>query len=314
MEHISEAELRVDTAHLDCLQASLAVAAHRLCGVVGEDLLGAETRFRPRVAHDRFDRDNTGLPTVEPTLAEQLARAQRVLGLRCGPTVEYDGGAELLSVARPEPMFVVGDAYVLPWVPYYGHRHTGHGFLLRVVGDRYELTDAYTNRTPWGDAEPRVWALDRSEATAWLGQERLIGSRLVRALGGPTPSTTPTLLAESVADLRTATSDGRIATYVVAYRDHPDRTAALERLVLQTWLLSRQRATLARLTDGTALCAAAERRRGAWRELAEQTYIAMRRAARGRPAPTTVFDDLEQLLRDDADALDGLIIEEAVHV
>ncbi|HEY3606565.1 MAG TPA: acyl carrier protein [Pseudonocardiaceae bacterium] len=264
---------------LDCIQANLAVLADRWYGTDAHLALGAELTFRPTFGAD-------GLATVEPTLDEQLDRAQRLLGF--GITARYPGvGVDTLRslTQRHGVLYVVADAFYMPWVPYRGHRHLDHSFLVESAAGA-TVVDAYLNRTPWGVAEPGWWLLPWEDLPATLN-----AMRLAPAPSGP-PATAP------LVDI--AGPDER-ARYLSGYAQHPDREHALDRLTLETWLLARSRRLHANFLawHGDSVGPEVDEHLRQWDLLVERTYLALRRVQSDRAEPDGVLPRLAALL--DAD-------------
>ncbi|WP_424186723.1 acyl carrier protein [Actinokineospora sp. G85] len=257
---------------LDCVQANLAVLADHHHGRDTHLNLGAALRLRWRVGAD-------GLPTVEPTLDDQLADARELLGLAVREDTTLTG-AELAAAAESgSPVYAVADAFELPWVPYCGHKHMEHSFLLVSGGT---VVDAYANKTQWGPAIPGTWDFPHGA----------LAGTTTRALRfDPVPLTAPTALVE-IAD-----ADG----YLAGYAAHEDRVAAFERLTLETWLLARSRALHAafRARQDTEPRPEQAAHLDGWAALVEQTYLAYRRVARGRAEPPGVLSRLGDLLAAD---------------
>ncbi|MFJ9161586.1 acyl carrier protein [Streptomyces griseoviridis] len=272
------AQLALDAHLFDCVQVNLAAAAERWHGPGTGLRLGARLRFDPRVGP-------SGLPTVESGPATQLALAETTLGITARP-----GRAVRVEELTPgEGCFVLADAYHLPWVPYHRQQHIEHSFLL-VAADATTVTveDHYHNETPWGSARPGTWRLTRTQAAAL--PECTLAVELA-------PDTLPPRPAPAVDPVTGAQE------YAHAYAAHPDRAAALRRLTLETWLLARSRALHAAwLGRYRTVGPRATEQVAAWRALAEQTYLASRRVARGRPEPSGLTDRLADLLRTDPDA------------
>lgn len=271
---------------LDCLQANLAVLADRHHGPGTHLRLGARLRFAPS--------SGAGLPTVEPTPDAQFAAAEEVLGLA---VAERDPGVPGGEAARTTvPLYVIADAYHLPWVPYYGHKHVEHSFLIEPDGDGVTVVDAYHNDTQWGRARPvcRRFTRDglaRVLSAAPEGVERV---RLLPRLLGPAP--------DPVCD---RPGEAAVSEYLRAYAEHDDRTAALERFTLETWLLARSRQLHTAWAVGRSASGAAsptmlshlER----WDGVVEHAYLAYRRVARGRAEPSGVLERAGEALRADGD-------------
>ncbi|HWH00942.1 MAG TPA: hypothetical protein VNV66_16870 [Pilimelia sp.] len=267
---------------LDCVQANLALLADHWHGPGTHLALGATLRFRPEPGP-------AGLPTVEPGLDDQLAAAEAALGLAVRRRRRFRSAADLRhDLADGGPRYVMADAFHLPWGPYAGHRHLPHSFLLQRAGARFQVADAYHNDTPWGPARPGAWWLGAAELAAALPD----GGEVVRLEPVPPARQAPR------AELGTP---AEAADFVAAYRAHPDRSAALAALTLETWLLARARKlhSAALAATGGAPPRPTVQHLDAWDKLVEQVYLAHRRALRGAPVSDAPFDRLDALLRRD---------------
>jgi hypothetical protein len=109
------------------------------------------------------------------------------------------------------------------------------------------------------------------------------------------------ILLSNAAAMSAALAD--IDRYVAAARTTAGGRQALERLVLDVWLLSRSRllhaAWLATLGDRPAAAAAAAEHAQAWLRLSALAFVAERRAQRGQAASPAVVDQLDGLLHAD---------------
>ncbi|QZL04200.1 hypothetical protein K2224_14150 [Streptomyces sp. BHT-5-2] len=279
-----------------------------------EHELGAVFAFRPRAVVLEDDQDRTGLPTIEPTLADRVATAGRSLGLRHTAPERVSIPDRLTDAPADVWHLVIADAFHLPWVPYYQHKHAGHSFVVRTTEGSVELLDAYTNDTPWGAARPSVWTLTPAALRATLDHvDSFTVVGLTRSSAGM-PIGPAEALASTVRELTSATDDGRIDSYLDAYARHPDHAAALSRLTTEVWLMARQRMAQARwLATADAASGTDDRPayKGAdqWLEAAEATYLAMRRAQRSRPVPGGVLDRIAHLLRTDSRRLKACLQE-----
>ncbi|WP_259454476.1 acyl carrier protein [Streptomyces ginkgonis] len=261
---------------LDCVQSNLAVLADRGYGAGTHLALGATLRFRPSPGP-------AALPTVEPPLTAELAGIGR-LGLAEAARLHRPDRDALVELAREYgTVYVLADAYDMPWLPYHGRRRMEHSYLVEYAPDAAQVTDAYHNRTPWGTAEPQRLR------TGW---DRLPASSLALAL---VPASA------GVPDLPPALDLGPADGYLAAYADHPDRVTALERLTVETWLLARSRKLHAafRARYGLPCGAQGEEQLRRWDRLAEQTFLALRRVERGRPEPQRLLGDLAAVLAAD---------------
>ncbi|MFF5019731.1 acyl carrier protein [Streptomyces sp. NPDC001165] len=282
----------VHAAELDCVQANLAVMADHFHGIGTHLRLGAETSFRPRTADGEG-----GLPTIEPTLQEQLDRAVRLLGLTVREHRHAVTGAELMALAERSkgPLYVVADAYHLPWVPYHGRQHMAHSLLLSRADGAVLITDAYRNATAWGEAVPGQWRLSPEEFAGAVPD----GAEMVLFGGGALP--TPPDPAAEPAD------PAVLRRYTDGYAEHADRAQALGRLCLETWLLARSRrlAVRYRTALGLPMPAGTEDWLKSWEALCGQVYVAFRRIGRGHAEPPGTLERLTELLSQEAEFLPG---------
>ncbi|MEV7552180.1 hypothetical protein AB0N89_21425 [Amycolatopsis sp. NPDC089917] len=200
---------------------------------------------------------------------------------------------------------VTGDAFRMPWLPYYENEHMTHGFVVEGVGDGREpqihVVDPYENVTHWGRAEPLATKI----ALGDLGHALDQGSwATLRSSGTREPIDPVREVLSNCEAIDGAHREGTVAAFLGA---HQELTAeALKRLTLETWLLTRDRELHALwLADqGTPVedfaLAMAEDVVPKWRKLRELTYVAVRRAEAGRSVPATVTDALAAAL--DAEA------------
>jgi acyl carrier protein len=162
-----------------------------------------------------------------------------------------------------------------------------HSFLLEPGSGGATVLDAYHNDTAYGAARPGAWALRDDELAAALPDGAIAIAFETAPPKPPAPG-------------HRAPEPAAIASYLDAYRTHGDRAAALQRLTLETWLLTRARRLHAAQHAAVAGAdpAVAEHLAG-WAKLVEQTYIAHRRVERGRPEPAGPLDRLAELLTAD---------------
>jgi len=274
---------------LDCLQSTLALIADEAHGADTHLALGARVRFPTR------HRD--GAIHVQSSLPERLDEAVDLLGLRIAAPHGPVGAPHVRRrLAEAGPLYVVADAYDLPWVPYTGHRHMSHSFLLEEGPAGYTVVDAYHNDTEWGPARPGAWTASTEALDAALSGGAL--TTVVEA--GPTPPQIDraTVLAQNAARAQAAAPD--IEGYVFAVRTRMDRPEVIERLVLDVWLLGRERLLHAAWLGGHPAAAEVAASAEAWQRLAAQSYLAMRRALRGGPRSDAVLDDMAHQLHADA--------------
>ena len=296
---------RLDAHAQDCIQVNLSALADAHFGAGTHLRLGSRLDFAPSAGP-------AGLPTVEPTVPQRIEEAGPLLGLAMtGPLTDL-AGAAVVGRLTADPVYVVADAFDLPWVPYHRQQHLEHSFLVAAgprPGEALVL-DAYHNETRWGPARPARWSVPLAELTSTIGRlpVRAVGLRPVAA---PEPLPVPEVLRANAARLHEAAESGAFERYALAYRDHPDQLAATGGLTLETWLLSRSRRLHAcwLASCGPDLAGPFADQGRAWAALAEHVYIALRRVQRGRPAPPGLTDRLQELLRADVDLARTLVQE-----
>ncbi|MGC5287766.1 acyl carrier protein [Micromonospora sp. DT231] len=266
----------VRTELLDCIQANLAVLADRWGEPARHLALGATLRFQPRPGPD-------GLPTVDPPVRQHLAELTGHVGLVARHEHRHlDPTGQRALAERAAVVYAVGDSYHMPWLPYAGHSHMEHSYLVALHGEEALIGDAYDNETAWGAARPGDWTLP------W--------TRL--------PMADLAVVYTITDDYRPPSPSVRLddpAAYLEAYARCGDPVAAARRLTAETWLMSRARKLHAayRLHRGESLDAEAHLRR--WDQLTATAFIALRRVERGRPAPGTLLTDLAAALTADRD-------------
>jgi hypothetical protein len=282
---------RVDSADLDCVCDNVALLlAHA----------GVEDVRTPFALDWRFDLVER--PGGLPRLDLPPAGLPELLAERTGFTVEWRpvGGLEAAvedwreALGRGEPVLVVGDAFDLPWVPYHGHKHLDHGFVVEGLEDGVaHVVDAYDNVTQWGRAEPLATTVPVGELAAALEHGKWT---LLTRVGDAAPLDLDERLAANAAAILEAEADGAYRRFVEAHREPDEPT--LDNLTLQTWLLARNRSLHARWLAGQeGLGDLAERFEtevvAAWRRAAETAYMALRRVSAGRQPPPAALHAAE---------------------
>lgn len=300
----SEALERVRPELLDCLQTTAAVLAE--AGQADSHLqLGARlTSLAPTADSDPA--------TADGSWDQFATSAAELLGLE----VEQAWfGADRTTMADAlragGPLYVVADAFDLRWLPYVGHKHMSHSFLVDKgdTEDTLTVVDAYHNSTPWGDARPGSWQLPAEELV-----RSLPGSLdLVRFRQGLLPLIDlRTALTENVDRLRSG--DEARAAYLEAARTSaaPD---VLDQLATDCWVMARSRKLHAVWLDeqpaalsGTA---AAWSQVAEWEQLATHSYLTLRRAARSPVRPDSILASIEKLSRTDLEVAD-LLVQQAI--
>jgi hypothetical protein len=268
---------------MDCLQTTLAVVADHAHGT------GTHLRLGGRWSMP-------GDSGVAPTLERRLAQARELLGLNSNAPHQLTRVTEL-NVAS----YVIADAFHLPWLPYAGHRHLDHSFLVEPRGDQFMVVDAYHNDTPWGSARPGVLELSAGEL------ESAVAHRCLTVPMTPTatlPALDPaSLLAENAHRARTAAP--AVQRYLDRLSGQLADPTAMAALVLDIWVLGRERRLHAAwLGPAHRAAKRAADRADAWQRLAGQSYVAQRRLDRGVTVHSALIDGLAGQLAADADFAD----------
>ncbi|MEU3625174.1 hypothetical protein BS329_21015 [Amycolatopsis coloradensis] len=266
----------VPSEALDCLQTGVAVLADVIGGPGAHRGLGARPWFPAP--------GGTGYAEAAD-LTARLAQARDELGLLSAPPEKVTDLADLDG--RDGPLYVVADAFDLPWVPYARHEHMSHSFVLARAKEGWDVVDAYHNDTQWGPARPGVWSRTDEQIAELLA----CGPVLVTMLrSGAVPVRPP------------VPSAAGIDAYALAERTSE---AAVEQLVLDVWLIERDRRLHLRwLDDHSPEEAEVWRSAGrveTWQRLAARTYLALRRLRRGHPVGREVVDEVCRQLRVDAE-------------
>ncbi|WP_436536183.1 hypothetical protein [Actinoplanes sp. HUAS TT8] len=286
----------VDSAYLDCVSDTLALLlAER--GV-------ADVRT-PFAADWRFDLtsgpDGRLGPALPPADQDQLLGRRTGWRPRWQPTTDpgADARAWHARLTAGTPLVVVADAYHLPWLPYHGHQHMEHGFVVEAIDAGHDpmvaVVDPYDNVTQWGAAVPTRTSIALSDLAAALPGGRW-GFLEPTDPAADTAQPADLILGNARA-IAEAGRDGSYDRFVDQYRALTE--ADLTHLALQTWLLRRSRGLhrlwLAGLRPGTVAAPAADLLAGveiAWQRAGESAYVALRRVSRGRAAPPAALDTL----------------------
>jgi hypothetical protein len=227
---------------------------------------------------------------------------ERRLRQDCGLAVTWhparpsgvDACTALLATGRP--VLAVADAYDMPWLPYAGHAHMTHSFVIDAIdGGGVRIADAYHNDTAWGVARPLRTTISTDRLAGLLGAEARIATL------DPAGDAAPPEPAEVVHANAAALDAVALRDYAAEIRDRLDDRAAAAALALACWLGVRSRtryarwlAELAERDPAVAPVAARFREEvaPAWRRASERAYIAQQRADRGRAVPAGAFDAL----------------------
>lgn len=286
---------------LDCVAVNLSVMLRHL---------GAEDSSSPFACQWRFTfpPPSGELPVLEhqPLLSVMTEQSGYRLVHVDIPGDRVGAGLARL-VAGAGPVLLLGDAFSMPWVPYHGHVHMTHSFIIDGVSadaEWAEVADGYTNRTEWGDAAPcrtRVAVADLVDICS-PGEGGGLRAGVFERVAAPKPVDARTWLARNAAAM--SGPDTAAAFESFADRDRlvqGDVPARFEQFVLACWLVARARAVHARWLASLArdraellppeFAATFEGSVvGAWTKAMEFSYIASRRVRQGRAVPPAPFD------------------------
>jgi hypothetical protein len=308
---------RADTDLLDCLAVNLAVllAWHGAADV--RTPFAARWRFRLRA--DEAGNPRPDLPAGD--LAEDL-RELAGWELRWQPAPELAGARPAWAAAcdQGRPVLVVADAYDMPWVPYAGHEHMDHSFIVASVDDAgLTIADGYANTTEWGAARPVTAQAGRAELASLLAGSgrwsvpRPAGTAAARGAGRAlTAAAIAGLVAGNAGEIGAAGRDGRYDSFL-GWADQRVRAGDLAPVALDSWLLARSRGLHARWLDSDAAAWVpatvrqdfAARVAAAWTRAAQMSYIGLRRARSGRAVPPAVTESLREACAAELDVARG---------
>lgn len=283
----SPADAGLDTAMLDCWQATLALGL--LAQGRGDVLtvLGSQWWFgEPEQPGDS--------PSLD--LQPEADRLERLTGLR--PAAHRLDGAGLLercegALAVGRVPLVVTDGFVLPWCPYYKVRHVEHSFAVTgTAPGGLSVVDAYDIRTEWGTAQPLDTAAGPDVVAAI---EQTPGSRVVELmpLGRPAPTDPVALLRENASALAAWTKADPYAWFTDRYCAEQVDAETFEAFCEICWGIERRRRlyagwldTLAHRPDVPLPAGFPDEYRSrvvaAWSEVNRFAYLALRRLRAGR--------------------------------
>lgn len=300
---------RVDSAYLDCLNDNLAVLL---------DHLGVADLRTPFACQWFFDFEPQRQPhslLLERVAVEDLIREQ------AGCTITRHRLDNQSAVAicedylqQGQPVLLFGDAYLMPWLPYFGREHMEHSFIIDgISADRQllHIVDAYENRTEWGRAAPTATclptqALQRlTEGLEWPNAGMLL---VLRKTLPTCPPDTIELLQCNAAQISAQQVQQPVARFSQYYRAAAQDPAVAKEFALACWLVARARAyhqlwladrarEQPELLDQRFVELFSEAVVEPWQRVSEFAYILLRRVSRGRAAPDSCFEMLEQTVQ-----------------
>lgn len=295
----------IDSAYLDCLDDNLAVLLKHV---------GVNDLRTPFACQWHFDFDPAApAACVERTPVEALIRQQTGYVFR---QQQFEDGryveqcAELLQ--REVPLLIFGDAYFMPWLPYFAREHMEHSFLVDGLSDDQRLlhvVDAYYNHTPYGLATPTdtylpALALERIAQALETPNARTFLT--IEQADTPTSIDPAALLLDNAEQMLTQLRErSALEQFSRFYAERIQDAAAIKAFTLDCWLIARSRALhrlwlsdLAHqhpdLLDAGFADTFQQDVVVPWQKVAEYAYICLRRVSLGRAAPDACFKMLEQ--------------------
>lgn len=216
----------VDSVALDCVQTGLALLLEYHGGPHSYVALGSSWKITFQ--------ESDGLTTLDASVDRRIEEA-KAAGLTMVESWHKLTRRTLeAAVEERGPVFVMCDAFCLPWLPGCRKVHAGHSVILDRIGGRLTAVDAYSNITPDGPAEPGSWTLDDRTLDRVIGSATYAG---IAEFSGSVDAAIDSVFENAIA-LRSANVDRYIADLI---ENRNCETAGLDRLVLDTWLLARER-------------------------------------------------------------------------
>ncbi|MBK3569777.1 BtrH N-terminal domain-containing protein [Streptomyces sp. MBT62] len=168
----------------------------------------------------------------------------------------YDAVRALL--AEGTPLIIYGDAFHMPWLPYFGHDSSAHPtVLVGATDEEFHLVEAYTNSTPWGKVVPGPARVSRAEFEKLVealppGQRGEIIALTGRCTARPA-NPAGTLRANARSILDRVGEHGDLTAYAEWAREHAADARAMALYDLGCWEVTRARSChavwLGRLSD-----------------------------------------------------------------
>src|SRR5579885_2130774 len=227
----------LDVACLDCIADNIGLLL----------LHAGQQDVRPIYAYqwyfDFAEDQPQSLPILEKVpLADSVAawspyrvRQEKLDASRCLETLKT-------LIKNNQPVIVFGDAFFMPWLPYFGHEHQEHSFIIDGVNADERLlhiVDAYDNTTEWGKAQPIACELATSALPTILTLESEHAKTLIfleKVQYEPKIKIEQILLANAQ-HMVIAHQQHRLHTFVQHYRALMPDISAAKRFTLALWLI-----------------------------------------------------------------------------
>jgi hypothetical protein len=313
MLDVSSCNLRyddVDSAYLDCLNDNLAVLL---------DYLGVTDIRTPFACQWYFDFDPSAhdrRPILESFPVEDFIRQHTGCSIKKSQ-FERGRAVETCSelVQRGQPVLVFGDAFLMPWLPYFGQEHMEHSFIVDGISADQQvlhIVDAYYNRTEWGTATPTATYLPV------MGLEPIIhnvesphgGAFWTMQQDGPAHAVDFLALLQRNAEQMgmQARDAGPLSRFCQHYAEAIRDASAIKEFTLACWLVARARgyhhlwlsdvaSTHPNLFDPTFVDRFSQDVVAPWQRVSEFAYILFRRVSQGRTPPDTCFRMLAETIQ-----------------
>jgi len=300
---------RVDAAYLDCVADNLAVL---LCHLGVADV---RTPFACQW-YFAFDLALHGdLPILAKKPITDIIRQQTGCAVQ---QHRFDSNRYIealeTSINHNSPVMILGDAYHMPWLPYFGKEHMKHSFIIDGFNENKTLlhiVDAYFNRTEWGDATPTETTLPIRELVRVIEEldDPDSGSffTMQREEPQPTIDISSLLLQNAEHILAQVRDKASIHNFSEYYARHSTNSAVMKQFVLACWLAARSRALhqlwladIARerpqLLESLFTEQFSRNISKPWQRVGEFAYILSRRVSQGKRPPDMCFRLLEQVI------------------
>lgn len=311
---------RLDSAYLDCVTCNAALLL----------LHAGQGDVRTPFAYQWYFAFEENLPQAQPLLgktsfieAVDIWTGYRIQQAR----LSISNCLDVLRafIKRGQPVLVFGDAFCMPWLPYYGHEHLEHSFIVDGIDEDEQLihiVDAYENVTEWGHAQPVACELAAATLPDMLNREGAYAGTLLfveKKQKGADRSIKAALL-ENAQQMIAAHQRQRLHTFARYYQALMPDSSAAKRFTLALWLIARVRALHGCWLDDIAEQQPAllpslyaqhyqEQVVIPWKRASEQAYLLQRRILRGHKAPEACFSMLEEVIA----AQELALAEELLH-
>lgn len=296
---------RIDSAYMDCVEDNLALLLLHLGQQDVRTLFACQWHFSFDAAQSFpiLDRDSWQKRIEELTSCNIYQKALSIPD--CSTVLST-------YLEKGQPALVFGDAFFMPWLPYFGHDHHEHSFIIDGITDdkRFvHIVDAYENTTVWGKAHPIAWELPTTALSVIFNLE---SEHARTILWLERTRETPAL---NIRNMLFANAHYTLASHQQGQLQHfarhycalmPDEEAA-KRLELALWLIARARALHGlwlhdivsqhpHLLPETYADDYEQQVAIPWKRVCEQAYLLMQRIKRGRPAPEGCFHLIENTI------------------